>query len=228
LVIVLSIGFLAAWQNPPPLSLTARVEPGVAAGGETITFYFTVTNTGQAALDDLEVSVTVPQGTTFDRAVADNQQWDMDMAGRTVRYQATGSFPAQASAELVLEVVVREDAGQTIVLDAYEATARSFGVVAGASLTVPIEEAAAPAATQTATVTVTPTATATPLPTQTPEPTLTPTITVVVAELPPTPTPNLSSEQEVVGTVTVLIFVSLVVAVIIAVVVWIVKNAKND
>jgi uncharacterized repeat protein (TIGR01451 family) len=270
LVIVLSIGFIVAWQNPPPLSLTVRVEPAVAFRGETVTFTFTIVNTGTEALEDLEVTVTVPEGTAFHRAAADNQQWDIDMAARTVRYRATGPFPAQASVDLALVVTVRQEAGQSIVLDAYEAMAVGFDEpVVGAPLTVSVEataaqtptatripatvtvtptvtttgtlppETAAPAATETppatptpepspsTTATQTPAATQTPEATPTPEPTPTPTITVVVAELPPTPTPNLSTEQEVIGTITVLIFVGLVVAIIILVVVWVVRNVKN-
>jgi len=234
LVTVLSIGFIVAWQNPPPLSLTASVEPAVASSGEAVTFTFTVANTGDQPLDDVEVAVTIPQGAAFDRATADNQQWDIELSANVVRYRATGPFPADESAALVLDVTVRQEPGQSIVLDEYEAVAKGFDeAVAGVPLTIGVDAPDTVVVTPTVTATSTqtpapsPTATRTPVATATPEPTPTPTITVVVAELPPTPTPNLSTEQEVVGTVTVLIFVGLVVVLIIFAVVWIVRNAQS-
>lgn len=250
-VIVLSVGFIAARQTLPPLSLTASVEPAVASTGETITLTFSIANTGGESLEEIEVTVTVPEGTAFERAAADNQQWDIDLLPGAVRYRATGPLPADESAELVLVVVVRQEPGQSIVLDGYEASAKGFEQVAvGAPLTILVDEAASPTATQTpvATQTLTgtmtvvpptgtatstptpepsPSATATPPATRTPEPSPTPTITVVVAELPPTPTPNLSTEQEVVGTITVLIFVGIVVAVTVFAVVWMVRSGKS-
>jgi uncharacterized repeat protein (TIGR01451 family) len=245
LVAVLSVGFIAAWQNPPPLSLTASAEPAVASGGETVTLTFSIANTGAESLEEVKVTVTVPEGTGFERAAADDQQWDIDLLPGAVRYRATGPLPADESAEIVLLVIVREEPGQSIVLDRYEASAKGFEqVVVGAPLTIQIDVTASPTVTETPVATQTPTgtttiapptgtATQTPTPepspsaTATPEPTPTPTITVVAAELPPTPTPNLSTEQEVVGTVTVLIFVSLVVGVIAFAVVWMVRNGKS-
>jgi uncharacterized repeat protein (TIGR01451 family) len=230
------MGFIVAWQNPPPLSLTASVEPAVASSGETVTLTFTIANTGDQPLDDVEVAVTIPRGTAFERAAADNQQWDIELSANVVRYRATGPFPADESAALVLDVTVRQEPGQSIVLDEYEAMAKGFDeAVAGAPLTIGVDApgtvTVTPTVTATGTQTPAPspsaTATRTPVATATPEPTPTPTITVVVAELPPTPTPNLSTEQEVVGTVTVLIFVGLVVVLIIFAIVWMVRNAQS-
>jgi uncharacterized repeat protein (TIGR01451 family) len=251
LVTVLSAGFIAAWQNPPPLSLTASAEPAVVTSGETVTLTFIITNAGDESLEEVEVTASVPEGTEFERAAADNQQWDIDLLPGAVRYRATGPFPTDKSAELLLVVIVREEPGQSIVLDGYEASARGFeSAVVGAPLTILVDETASPTVSQTPVVTQTPTATMTVVPptgtatqtptpepspsatetppaTSTPEPTPTPTITVVVAELPPTPTPNLSSEQEVVGTITVLIFVGLVTGVIVFAVVWMVRNGRS-
>jgi uncharacterized repeat protein (TIGR01451 family) len=249
LVTVLSVVFIAAGQNLPPLLLTASVEPAVPSSGEAVTLQFTIANAGDQSLEEVEVTVPVPSGTGFERAAADNQQWDIDLLPGVVRYRATGPLPAAESAELVLVVIVQEEPGQSIVLDGYEASAKGFEeAIVGAPLTIPVGMTASPTATlsttQTPTGTMTvapltgtatqtptpepsPSATATPPATRTPEPTPTPTITVVVAELPPTPTPNLSTEQEVVGTITVLIFVGLVVVVIVFVVTWMVRSGKS-
>jgi hypothetical protein len=54
------------------------------------------------------------------------------------------------------------------------------------------------------------------------------TITVVVAELVPTSTPNLTSEQEQIGTITVLVFVGIVVAVIGFAIRWMIRAAKGE
>jgi hypothetical protein len=50
---------------------------------------------------------------------------------------------------------------------------------------------------------------------------------VVIAELPPTPTPNLTSEQEQIGTITVLIFVGIVVIFIGLAVRWMIRAARH-
>ena len=75
-------------------------------------------------------------------------------------------------------------------------------------------------------VTYTPTPTNTPTLTPTPTNTPTPTITVVIAELVPTATPNLTSEQEQIGTITVLIFVGLVVILIVFSVRWMIRGRR--
>lgn len=83
-----------------------------------------------------------------------------------------------------------------------------------------------PSATPTvATPTVAP-PTDTVSPTEEPSVTPSPTITVVIVELPPTPTPKLSSEQEQLGTITVLIFVGFTVAIVIFAVVWMVRRMR--
>jgi hypothetical protein len=50
---------------------------------------------------------------------------------------------------------------------------------------------------------------------------------VVVAELPPTPTPILTSEQEQIGTITVLVFVGIVSVIIGFSVRWLIHGAKS-
>jgi uncharacterized repeat protein (TIGR01451 family) len=254
LAFVLLTGLTVAWQNPPPLSLTAAVDPAMAASGQMVTVTLTIANPGDSALEDVEITATVPQGTDFERAAADNQQWDIELSQGIVRYRATGPLPAGQRAQVTLVVAVLPAAGPSIVFDTYEATAKGLAQpVKGEPVSINVAATPTPRVTQTpttaatntrpaatpttaatstrpaATPTPTAVATATPEPspsaTATPEPT--PTITVVAAELPPTPTPNLSTEQEVIGTVTVLIFVVIVVAIIIAAVVWIVRTARS-
>jgi len=50
---------------------------------------------------------------------------------------------------------------------------------------------------------------------------------VVVAELVPTSTPNLTSEQEQIGTITVLIFVGIVAMIITFAIRWVIRTAKR-
>jgi hypothetical protein len=84
--------------------------------------------------------------------------------------------------------------------------------------------------TPTATPSLTPSstspvaATVTPSPTTAPSATPSPTITVVIAELPPTPTPNLTTEQERVGSFTVLVFVGFVLVIVVLSVIWLVRR----
>jgi hypothetical protein len=93
-----------------------------------------------------------------------------------------------------------------------------------------------PTTAPSATVTETPAPTETPLPTDTavptrtstPPPTPTPTITVVIAELVPTATPNLTSEQEQIGTITVLVFVGIVAVIIVFAVRWMVRAGRRE
>jgi len=85
-----------------------------------------------------------------------------------------------------------------------------------------------PLATETPVPTATPIPTETAAPTSTPAPTPTATITVVLAELVPTSTPNLTSEQEQIGTITVLIFVGIVVIIIVFAVRWMIRTAKRE
>lgn len=81
----------------------------------------------------------------------------------------------------------------------------------------------------------TPTESPTPTPSPSPTPTITPspapspspTVTIVIAELPPTPTPKLSSEQEQLGGLTVLIFVALTLIIALAAAIWAIRSARN-
>jgi len=80
--------------------------------------------------------------------------------------------------------------------------------------------------TTTLTVTLTPTV-ATPTPTSSPTAEPSPTNTVAIAELPPTPTPNLTSAQEQLGTLTILIFVAMTLGIVVWSVVWLIRGRKN-
>lgn len=176
--------------------------------------------------------------------------------GGTVRYQSKNPIPPGQEVQVSLQVTVLQEPGGTVVLDKYTATAQGLETpVSGPPVTVRVQVTPTPepptpppsptmttvppsttppaAATDTATPTqpaatpsAVPTRTAAPSPTTAPTATPSPTITVVVAELPPTPTPNLTSEEERLGTATVLVFVGLLVAVIASSVTWLVRS-KN-
>jgi hypothetical protein len=51
---------------------------------------------------------------------------------------------------------------------------------------------------------------------------------VVIAELVPTATPNLTSEQEQIGTITVLVFVTIVAIIIVFAIRWMIRAAKRE
>ena len=85
-----------------------------------------------------------------------------------------------------------------------------------------------PQATETARPTETTAPTETAAPTSTASPTPTATITVVLAELVPTATPNLTSEQEQIGTITVLVFLGIVVVIIGFAIRWMIRAAKDE
>jgi hypothetical protein len=117
-------------------------------------------------------------------------------------------------------------------------TTATVPAIAPTTRTTPVETT--PTAAATATSTQTPQATETPVPTETPRPTETAaptstpsptptaTITVVLAELVPTSTPNLTSEQEQIGTITVLIFLGIVVMIIAFAIRWMIRAAKRE
>ena len=54
LVLVLFSGFTVAWQNPPPLAISAAVDPATTAG-QTVAIALTVANTGDAPLEDVVI-----------------------------------------------------------------------------------------------------------------------------------------------------------------------------
>jgi uncharacterized repeat protein (TIGR01451 family) len=223
----------------------------VASTGETLNLTFAVSNTGDSPLDGVVVLVNVPQGTELEDAQA-AEGWTVLVpdAGEAeaVEFRAQDALAPDQSAELVLTLLVQQVAGDAILLDRYTATAEQLSTpVEGEPVTIwvgvtptpsPSGTAAtstpgAPTATATATEaapspspSVTPSATATATQTATP----TATITLGPVELPPTatPTPNLSSEQVVVGTITVSIFVGIVVVLIVLAVVWVLRAAKRE
>ncbi|MCP4247841.1 MAG: DUF11 domain-containing protein, partial [bacterium] len=202
MVIVLSIGFTVAWQNPPPLSLTATAGSAVASGGETVTLTFTITNTRDTPLENVEITATVPQGTAFERAAADpgytGQQWDIDLSGGVIRYQATGPLAADERAQVTLVVTVRPEAGESIVFETYEAIARGLEQpVNGEPVTIRVEATPMPSAQPTTpgAQPATPSVTQTPTPsvTQTPTPSVTQTPMVTVTDTVPAETPTLTA-----------------------------------
>jgi uncharacterized repeat protein (TIGR01451 family) len=229
---------LVAWQGTPPLSLTVTVDPEVVSTGETFTLTFTVSNTGDSPLDAVALLVDVPQGTELEDAQA-AEGWTVRVPG-AVEYRARDAFAPDQSAQLVLTLLVRQAAGGSILLERYVATAEQLSTpVEGEPVTIWV--GVAPTLSPTGTASPTPTAaatatraeaTSTPTTTATATRTATPTATITLGpvELPPTatPTPNLTSEQVVVGTVTVSVFVGIVVVLIVLAVVWVVRTARRD
>ena len=225
-VMVSSLFLTGGWQSTPPLSLAVVVDPPVASTGETLVFAFTVLNRGDAPLEDVVVSVRVPEGTERVRAGADPDEWTVERTSVGPRgvivYRARGPLAPGARTHLVLVVLVRKVSGQSIVLDDYTATAKGLAApVAGAATTVWVDATPTPMPKPTSTPT------AAPSPTAMPTPTITVVPGVLLPTVVPTPTPNLSSEQVLVGTVTVSVFVTIVVASIALSVAWMVRNGKR-
>jgi uncharacterized repeat protein (TIGR01451 family) len=252
--IVLSGLTLLAWQDAPALSITVAVSPEVASSGETLTLTFSVANSGDRDLDNVVVRVPLPEGTAFERAPAPSETWTSGepAADGAIVYRAQGPLSPGERADLILLLRVQATSGTAIVLTGYTATAQQLASpVEGAPVTVWVDVTPTPAAETTATSTpqatttpqsspsptvtaqpsptVSPSPTARPSPTASPTPSPTPTITVVAGELPPTPapTPNLSSEQERIGTVTVLAFLGLVLGVVVAAAIWVVRSWRG-
>lgn len=230
-----------AWQSGPPLSLTVVADPPVAMSEEMLLLTFTVSNTSNKALAQVQVKVEVPEHTALESANVSSAKWAVSTPGRgergTVTYLGMSEMAPGESGQLGLWVIVHQQTGKAIVLDTYTAMAKGLKEpVIGSPLTIWVGSLPTPEPTSTtflptATATPLPTVTATPTaipatPTATPLPTPSPTITVAVAEIPPTPTPNLSSEREQLGTLSVSIFVVVTISIVVLSVVWIVRR-KN-
>jgi len=230
-IAILSLLTIAAWQGPEPLTLTVEIEPPGASTGETLSFRFVVSNTGDSPLEGVVVRVVVPEGLdVVGTGVPDG--WSVTppsaQAIEEVVYRSEGDMAPGARAELVLKSVIWKEPGQTIRLDDYTATADGLSApVQGASVTLWVARAPTPTPSPTSPP-PTQTAEPSPTPTATPTPTLTPTRRADIILPTLTPTPNLSSEQERIGTVTVSIFVGIVVILIALSVVWIVRVARRE
>jgi uncharacterized repeat protein (TIGR01451 family) len=233
---LVSLLWVVGWQDTPPLSLRVDVDPPVVSRGETLTFTLGLTNLDDGPLASVRVEVMLPQGTAFWEARVDKEGWEVSAplrgADGLVSYQGSAGLASGESVQLVLVVTVLPEAGEAILFDRYRASIEGMeAALPGQPVTVRVETTPTPQPTPTVSPTVTatvatPTPTATAAPTATPSPTPTPTITVVAVELPPTPTPKLTSEEERLGTVTVLVFVGIVLAVVTSSVVWLVRGRK--
>jgi uncharacterized repeat protein (TIGR01451 family) len=236
LLALASLLWVVGWQDTPPLSLRVDIDPPVVSRGGTLTITLGLTNLGDRPLEAVRVEVVPPEGTAFREARVDKDGWETSAppseADGLVSYQGSAGLAAGESVQLVLVVTVLPEAGDTIVFDRYRATAQGMEApLAGHPVTVRVETTPTPRPTPTVSPTATATAvtptltpTVTTAPTRTPSPTPTPTITVVAVELPPTPTPRLTSEQERLGTVTILVFVGIVAAVVTSSVVWLIRG----
>jgi hypothetical protein len=246
--------WIVAWQSAPPLSLMVQIDPPVAVQNETLGLTFVVRNGGDEPLEGVLVEIGIPEQTVLASAEAGSDLWKISAPARgqggTVRYQSKNPIPPGQEAQISLQVTVLQEPGGTVVLDKYTATAQGLETpVSGPPVTIWVQVTPTPApptpspsptmttppaaATSTATPTqpaatpsAVPTRTVTPSRTTAPTATPSPTITVAVAELPPTPTPNLTSEEERLGTATVLVFVGLLVVVIATSLTWLVRS-KN-
>lgn len=248
--IVLSGLLSVAWQDTPPLSITASCSPEAPASGEILTCTFTVSNSSDGDLEAVVVRVPVPEGTAYQQAGAPPGNWTVEEPGAegAVVYRAQVALGPEAAEELVLALQIEAASGTAIVLTGYSAEGEGLAspvegtpvtVWTGGTPTPDVETAPTPSPEPTATAQPSPSPTAQPSPTPSPSPTLepspttspTPTITVVAGEIPtmppPTATPNLTSEQVRVGTITVSIFTGLVLTVVIASVVWVVRASGN-
>ena len=221
-----------AWQVASPLSLTVVADPPEATKGERLLLTFTVTNTGDDPLQKVRVQVEIPQYTVLEGANVSSEKWAVSTPPRgeqgMVTFLGMSEMAPGESGQLGLWIVVQQQAGQSIALDEYEATAEGLeSPVIGNPLAIQVGSLATPEPSPTtppSTPTVTPLPTATATPTATPSPTPSPTVTVVIAEIPPTPTPNLSSEQEQLGTLSVSIFVAITLSIVVLSSVWIVRK----
>jgi uncharacterized repeat protein (TIGR01451 family) len=227
-IAILALLTIAAWQGPEPLALTVEIEPRGASTGETLSFRFVIANTGDSSLEGVVVRVVVPEGLdVVGTSVPDGWSATPPSAQviEEVVYRSEDEMAPGARAELMLKSVILQEPGQTIQLDEYSATADGLpSPVRGAPVTLwvaraptPTPSPTPPPPTQTAVPSPTPTATPTPTPTQRAD--------VVFPTL--TPTPNLSSEQERIGTVTVSIFVGIVVILIALSVTWVLRTARR-
>ena len=139
-IAILSLLTIAAWQGPEPLTLTVEIEPLGASTGETLSFRFVVSNTGDSPLEGVVVSVVVPEGVdVVGTGVPDG--WSAtppsDQPIEEVVYRREGEMVPGARAELVLKSVIWKEPGQTIRLDDYAATADGLpSPVQGASVTL--------------------------------------------------------------------------------------------
>ena len=228
-----------AWQVAPPLSLTVVADPPQATKGERLLLIFTVTNTGDDPLQKVRVQVEIPEYTVLEGANVSSEKWAVSTPPRgeqgMVTFLGMSEVAPGESGQLALWIVVQQQAGQSIALDEYEATAEGLeSPIIGNPLAIQVGSLATPEPSPTMpsftpTALPTPTATASPTaipatPTATPSPTPSPTVTVVIAEIPPTPTPNLSSEQEQLGTLSVSIFVAITLSIVVLSSVWIVRK----
>ncbi|MBN1933069.1 MAG: DUF11 domain-containing protein [Anaerolineae bacterium] len=229
-----------------PLSLTITFEPPTPAQGDQLTFTFEIQNISEAAVQQVQLDVILPEGALFQAAAAGDETWTISApteGQRGMVSYAVAELAAQAIARLTLVVTVAQENGQSIMLGEYTLTAQGFEPpIVGEPIAIPVAAATntpAPTSTPALTATAVPLATATQLPTPTPQPTATdrpsptpspspsPTVTVVMAELPPTPTPKLSNEQEELGALTVSIFVFLTLAIALAAGVWIFRKSRE-
>ncbi len=209
-------------QTTPPLALSAQAGSSVIAG-EMLTLTVSLSHVGEQPLAGVQVSAVI-SGLVDLRSVQmgdpqANLLWDVSAArptnGLQVFWDAQGNMVAGQRAEFNLILMVRPDA-QVVTL-VYTVTARGFALpVVGAALVLPVSPPATP----------TPTPGPTPAP---PTATLRPTatVTVALAELPPTPTPKLTSRQEELGTLSVMVFVVLALIIALAAVIWMMRSRRE-
>ncbi len=233
-ILVAATMAVVAWQSSPPISLTVEATPPVARQGESIVITFIITNNGPRPMDDVQLTVNIPEHTEFTGANVGDESWATRLAGDKVIYRARKPLARGASTRLALWLQVRQQRGRAIHIADYEVQATGLTApLIGTPLTIWVEVTPTPSPS--------PTLTSTALPTRIPSPTATSTATPrspATATLTPTPigtstptpfftpTPNLSPEQERLGSLAVLVFVVLALVIVATSLAWLIRRRR--
>ncbi|MBN1221349.1 MAG: DUF11 domain-containing protein [Anaerolineae bacterium] len=205
LFVLASVSSLVRAQTPddhPPLSISNVAATELAVAGDTLTYFITLTNTGQVPLEAVVVSDTAPTGTTVFGASGPSGWWtttisDQGQPEQVVWRIENPLLPGEA-VTLQLMVTVAANAAGQIVNDGYEVRAAGWAKPVGGPPVLTRVIAPTPTRTlqplPTETPTQTPTVIPTKIPTMAPAATATAPLAVVPKQVQsPTPIPAPSS-----------------------------------